>query len=114
MMTNLTPHSVMVYDGGTLLYTLPKDHGFVARCDEQKIPDESPGIFIVRYGAPYLTGPGGEHLPFPEEEEGVYLVVSAMVRTSLPHRRDVLSPLELVTDEGGRVIGCRAFARNAP
>lgn len=45
----------------------------------------------------------------PAEEAGVALVVSALVRLAVPHRRDVFSPGELVRGTDGQPVGCRGL-----
>lgn len=55
----------------------------------------------------------GEVTGLPEFEEGVYYVVSAMVRQALPHRKDLLSPGQLIRNEAGQPIGCLGLVRNS-
>jgi len=49
----------------------------------------------------------------PPERAGVYLIVSGLVRCALPHRKDLLSPGDLIRDERGRVTGCRKLIANS-
>ena len=101
---NLTPHEVRYYkEGGEVVRFAPR--GVIPRCDEIGEHDKVLGgvlTRVVRYGSV-------ENLP--EEVNGRYLIVSALVRAALPGRPDLISPIDLVRDEAGRVIGCKAFAR---
>lgn len=101
---NLTPHALnIVTDEGTV--TVPPS-GTVARCSSAATPAGSiGGIALSRVTFGEVTG-----LPAPEE--GVLLVVSALVRSALPARADLASPGELVRDAAGAVIGCRGLIVN--
>ena len=55
----------------------------------------------------------GEVTGLPEYQEGTYYVVSAMVRQALPHRKDLLSPGQLIRNEAGQPIGCLGLVRNS-
>ena len=53
-----------------------------------------------------------EVLDLPDEVEGTYYIVSAMVRNFLPKRKDLLSPGPAHRDEEGRIIGVYGFVGN--
>ena len=107
---NLTPHEVRYYkEGGEVVRFAPS--GVVPRCDEMgehvwpyRQTKVLGGVLtrIVRYGSV-------DNLP--DAVEGRYLIVSALIKAALPGRPDLISPIVLVRDEAGRVIGCKAFAR---
>ena len=103
---NLTPHAITVLGpSGETLAVLPPS-GSVARVSTaREIAGELQGIPVYRttYGA--VTG-------LPEQQDGVALVVSAMVRTAVPGRRDVYSPGELVRGTDGQPVGCRGLEGN--
>lgn len=42
-------------------------------------------------------------------DDSVYYVVSQLVKSALPSRKDLLVPAEVVRDEKGNIIGCRSF-----
>jgi len=48
----------------------------------------------------------------PEAAEGVGYIVSAMVRSAAPERRDIYSPADLLRDSSGAVIGCNSLDAN--
>lgn len=54
----------------------------------------------------------GEVEGLPEYKEGVYYIVSRMIRDALPDRQDLLVPEGIVRDEIGNIIGCKALAIN--
>ncbi|MDY6856731.1 MAG: hypothetical protein SWO11_18890 [Thermodesulfobacteriota bacterium] len=53
----------------------------------------------------------GEPEGLPERRPGTYCIVSQMVKSALPDRKDLLVPSEVVRDDSGRIIGCRSLGR---
>jgi hypothetical protein len=100
---NLTPHALVVI--GEELMEIPAS-GQVAR-----IVTTSQKVGSVD-GIPLQVTVLGDVIDLPTKREDTLLVVSAMVRTSLPNRTDLVSPALLVRDVAGNVIGCRAFDVN--
>ena len=105
---NLTPHDVNVYDGDTVVYTIPTS-GEVARIAEE----------VEACGPLYL--PDGREVPcsevhfegiigLPAPECGVTYIVSGMVADAAV-RKDVVAPYDMVRNEKGHTIGCRQFRR---
>jgi len=91
---NMTPHEIVV--NGTPF----KASGQVARVSVIRVKvQEEQGISL--YHSEF-----GEVENLPPKEDGVLLLVSAMVRLSLPNRNDLLSPGTLIRDEKGVPIGC--------
>lgn len=99
-LVNLTPHLVNIGD-----IELPTS-GVVARV---KVEHQPAGTHA---DVPLVVGSYGDVSNLPEAMEGVLYVVSAAVRTALPHRKDLASPAHLVRDEEGRIIGCQALEIN--
>ncbi len=50
----------------------------------------------------------GKVIGLPEQEEGIYILVSGMVLDA-SDRGDLLAPGELVRNDAGQPIGCRGF-----
>lgn len=52
----------------------------------------------------------GEVTDLPEKQDGVILIVSAMVASRLPDRDDLRVPGRQVRNDRGQVIGCRSLS----
>ena len=110
MLKNLTPHEVCIYDmNGTVpdLNLVIEAGEEVARvsCEYIKVDKKVDGIDLYRPVFGEVTG-------LPEYSDGVYLLVSAMVREALPSRSDLVSPGQLLRDDDGNVIGCLGLVGN--
>src|SRR5690606_9819063 len=109
-LVNLTPHDVVIYNAkGEVIKTYPKS-GKVARIqDEVTIKGDIDGVPVgsITYG---------EAIDLPEPQDGVYYIVSLVVRQALPHRKDLISPdtspAGVVRDEQGRILGTTRFISN--
>ena len=103
---NLTPHSINVLDlNGDLVITL-EPSGVVARCAATTTAvDTVNGVVLNRTTFGVVTG-------LPDQQDGVLLVVSMLVRAACPNRSDLSSPGELVRDQVGQPIGCKGLVIN--
>jgi hypothetical protein len=110
LIRNLTPHGVRVVSPDTSSITFPPD-GLVARVSQTTAVVDTARIYGV--DIPIHTVSYGKVEDLPEESEGVLLLVSAMVRSALPSRKDLVSPGELVRDAKGVILGCTSFYRNS-
>ncbi|PST31360.1 hypothetical protein [Enterocloster lavalensis] len=102
---NLTPHAITVYDaaGENVLQTIPSTG--VARAEQRRDPiGKINGIPVSKssYGA-------AEGLPAPKD--GVVYIVSAITAQAAPDRDDLYITDELVRDDGGQILGCKALAQ---
>jgi len=79
-----------------------------------KVPRVSEKIEYIGFvnGIPIVRRVLGNVQDLPEKKEDTYLIVSQLVADACLGRDDLLVPADLVRDEQGRVIGCRALARN--
>jgi hypothetical protein len=98
---NLTPHEVNI---GNL--DVPPS-GTVARVEVAH------QVVAHHAGVPLLVGDYGAISNLPVPQTGVLYIVSAAVRSALPHRLDLASPAHLVRDNEGRIIGCLALEINS-
>nr|DAU83511.1 MAG TPA: hypothetical protein [Caudoviricetes sp.] len=110
MLKNLTPHEVKIFklNGVTPDLDVVIEAGEeVARvsCEYIKVDKKVDGIDLYRTVFGEVTG-------LPAYEEGVYLLVSTMVREALPLRSDLVSPGQLLRDDNGNVIGCLGLVGN--
>ena len=109
-MLNRTEHKVTIFNivgVNTPDMVLEKYTGEPIRvsCESRKVGTiEGVDIYENVYGE--VTG-------LPEYVEGVFYVVSAMVRQALPERKDLLSPGQLIRNEEGQPIGCLGLVRNS-
>lgn len=106
---NLTPHPVTFLDSeGKLLCTFdaPKKGG-EARCVE-----------IVQASTTYISGSliiptrkkmFGTVTNLPAEKDGTLYIVSQIVFSAKPERKDLLVPDGVLRDEKGQVKGCTCF-----
>lgn len=102
---NLTPHSVNIVDGEGNVVATFEPSGEIARvATTAEVVENINGVPI------YRVEMGETNLP--DEEEGVGLIVSTMILTSLPDRKDLYAPHGLVRDSEGRVVGCQGLSRN--
>lgn len=110
MLKNLTPHEVKIFKlNGTApdLDVVIEAGESIARvlCEYVKVDKKVEGVDLYRPVFGEVTG-------LPEYSEGVYLLVSAMVREALPLRHDLVSPGQLLRDGDGNVIGCLGLVGN--
>lgn len=100
---NLTPHTVNVIRPGGPTTEIPPA-GPVPRVETHTVG----GPQIA--GVPTVTSWLGQVCDLPDQRPGVYLIVSQIVASACRDRDDLLYPYDLVRDEQGRPIGCRALA----
>ena len=100
---NLTPHSVrVVSEEGKTIAEFPSQ-GVLRLSEHREKITEIQGIpvFYKEYGTTEL----------PEKRQDTYYIVSLPVAQAFPDRDDFIVPDNLVRDNQGRVIGCKAFAK---
>ncbi len=103
---NLTPHDVKIVGVRYLEHVTLPASGKVARvASTTTLAGEYEKIPMMRSTLGAVEG-------LPEPRDGVIYVVSALVRSAVPHRDDVASPGDLVRDERGNVVGCRGLVVN--
>lgn len=107
-MENLTPHDITIVDGDCEeVKTIPAS-GKVARLEmsTKKIGElgEIPITTTITDGTVELP---------PLHDKKMY-IVSRVVASALPDRKDLLFPDQLVRDEDGRVIGCKSLSTLNP
>lgn len=100
---NFTPHPVHICDAsGAILKTFPSV-GLV----RLKATTISTGDMIE--DVPVTTTAFGEPEGLPEAVEGTFLIVSQLVKSALPQRKDLVVPAEVVRDADGNIKGCKSF-----
>lgn len=99
---NLTPHPVRILDANNNLVKEYPSQGsgrIPTQAFEIKAIDGVPIFDVV-----FLYS----EFSLPEEKESVFYIVSNVVHNKFPERFDLLTPFDLVRDEKGNTIGCRA------
>jgi hypothetical protein len=62
-------------------------------------------------GVPITRNTYGPTVNLPPREEGVLLIVSALVLTANPDRDDLICPNESARGPNGQIIGCYSLAK---
>jgi hypothetical protein len=103
MVINLTPHDVVLCDKNGVETHRIKASGQVARLACDTI-NSSPidGLPITKTVFGQATG-------LPNEEHGVYYVVSQLIKTANPHRIDLLVPTQIVRSSDNLILGCQSL-----
>jgi hypothetical protein len=100
---NLTPHPIHVVNAeGTVLKTYQSE-GVV----RLKATTVHAGFTID--GVPVTQTEFGTPEGLPLFEEGTFLIVSQLIKSALPGRKDLVVPAEVVRDANGNILGCRSF-----
>ena len=111
MIENYTPHALNIYQGDTVVATIPS----VGLARVVMAPPEDTGhVVITENGTSvpiFRTRATGVVTGLPAPRPGVWLAVSKMTTDAEPDRGDLLIPDDLVRNEKGVPIGCRSFAQ---
>jgi len=104
MVINKTPHAVNIVG----------PNGQVVRTYEKGDSQIRLAVITIRGinlpdGTPTSKTEFGDPEGLPEFEPGTYYIVSQMVQTALPERKDLLVPAEIVRDDGGNIVGCKSL-----
>lgn len=103
---NKTPHGVNIVDqNGQVVRTYEKGDSQIRLA--VKTVQDAP----LCDGTPTSRTEFGEPEGLPEFQEGVFFIVSQLVKTALPNRSDLLVPAEVVRDEKGNIVGCKSLGR---
>ena len=101
---NLTPHDInIVNDDGKLIFSIPPC-GEIAR-----VTTHTEVVGYVDFDIPLTKTVFGEVEGLREPVEGVYQIVSSLVKQRCPDRDDVVIPNEIVRDGDGYIIGCKSL-----
>jgi len=98
---NLTPHEVILVG---VKIPASGSQARVATTRQQTGTIDLDGTTVPIYSTILGTVTG-----LPPVNEGIGYIVSAMVRSAAPERRDIYSPADLLRDSSGAVIGCNSL-----
>ena len=101
---NLTPHEVILC-GTKIPASGQQARVSMTRAQTGTIDIDGTTVPIYRTILGTVTG-------LPPVNEGIGYIVSAMVRSAAPERRDIYSPADLLRDSSGAVIGCNSLDSN--
>ncbi len=102
---NKTPHAVQIIKNGKIIRTYEKGDSQIRLA--VKTVQDTP----LLDGTPTSRTEFGEPEGLPNPKEGVFYIVSQLVKNALPNRTDLLVPAEVIRDEQGNVIGCQSLGR---
>lgn len=103
---NLTPHMVTVVDESSRVIQRWPRAAQPARVDAVRV--RVAAVAGVPEGVP-LMSEERTRANLPEPREGVWFIVSSVVVSAHPERRDLLVPSDLVRNGQGVVTACRSF-----
>jgi hypothetical protein len=104
MIINMTPHPVMIIDETGNVARRFETAGQIRLASQTVTGEPIDGI-------PTSKTVFGEAVGLPEATNGTYYIVSQIVKSALPGRKDLLVPAEVVRDTSGNIIGCRSLGR---
>lgn len=127
---NLTPHDITVLDdsnvsfdkssrsykvtGDPIIRETYKPSGTVLRCSQEETEaGDLNGIklYKVKFGRVEHTTKDGSVITFNMPvKEGVYYIVSNIIKNALSDRPDLLVPTRMVRNDKGQPVGCLGFA----
>lgn len=108
---NLTPHAITVLKNGEEIAVYDAS-GCIARCESDTVTvGEIAGIPLTetRFGELYLIDGERVKHELPEQQDGTFYIVSALVARAAG-REDFVIVNDTVRDNDGRIIGCQSFA----
>jgi hypothetical protein len=103
---NLTPHEITIFKwNGEIWKVLPKSEQPLRLLEKRQLVDFLNGEIPINEVS-FINIDGNQ---LPEQKEGVYYIVSRMIADAFK-RPDFLVPDDLVRNDKGMIIGCKAFS----
>lgn len=106
MVINMTPHPINIVNEDGKITKTYKASGELIRLSVKTAKGEP--LFD---GTPTSITVFGEAEGLPSFKNGIFYIVSQLVKNALPNRLDLLVPAEMVRDEEGKIIGCKSLGR---
>ena len=130
ILINMTPHDINILDdsnvsfdkasrgykvnGDPIIRETYNPSGTVLRCSQEEIEaGDLNGITLykVKFGRVEHTTKDGSVIAFDTPvKEGVYYIVSSIIKNALSDRPDLLVPTHVVRNDKGQPVGCLGFA----
>ena len=99
---NLIPHAINIFNEQGDPITTIEPSGTVARLTAEREHIDTVAdvpLYVTRYG-------DVQDLPAIDPDVAIMYIVSGLVRSALPERRDLWQPGELLRNAQGQPIGC--------
>lgn len=111
---NTTPHDInLMLETGNVVIP-PSGLSFRVAADSEVVRTEQIEGHAVEVRArvfrDVIVFDGEEEVPLPDEQEGVFYIVSRITAEALPERTDLRMVDGTVRDESGRIIGCTGLS----
>lgn len=104
---NLAPHPI------TIVKKLPNGRYVIIREYPKSITPVRLAVQVERRGeiegVPLSHTFFGDPFNLPEQRQGTLLIVSQLVKNTVPWRPDLVVPAEMVRDSRGITIGCQSL-----
>ena len=97
---NATPHTIVI-NGNSF-----PPCGKIARVEQNNI------LINTIDGIDIFKSVFGNVVDLPDKEEDTIYIVSALVRSACPGRKDVFSPADFIRDSAGNITGCKGLVGN--
>ena len=97
---NATPHVINI--NGTPF----KPCGKVARVEQNNI------LINTVEGIDIFKSVFGNVIDLPDRSDDTIYIVSALVRSACPDRKDIFSPADFIRDSDGNITGCKGLISN--
>lgn len=130
ILINMTPHDINILDdsnvsfdkafrgykvtGDPIIRETYNPSGTVLRCSQEETEaGDLNGIklYRVKFGRVEHTTKDGSVIAFNMPvKEGVYYIVSSIIKNALSDRPDLLVPTHVVRNDKGQPVGCLGFA----
>ena len=97
---NMTPHPIFIVKDGEVIISIPATGNLI------RLTSNTVDTGIRVNGIAITTTQFGEPIGLPDMSEGKFYIVSQLVKSALPNRKDLLVPAEVQRDSNGNIIGC--------
>jgi hypothetical protein len=100
----MTPHAINICDkDGNISRVIPA-------CGNQiRLTVKTVDLGFEIVGIKVTSTVFGEPVGLPNYSEGTWYIVSQLVKSALPERKDLLVPAEVVRDASGNILGCMSL-----
>jgi hypothetical protein len=100
---NMTPHPVTILDAdNNVIHVFPKGNTMI-RLSVSTV--EAGSVGNVKLTKTVF----GEPVGLPDFREGIFYIVSQLVKNACSDRTDLLVPAEVVRDANGNILGCKSL-----